>query len=144
MPGWLELRGLRCRGRHGAYPEEREVERDLLVDLAVLTDLAAAIGTDDLASTIDLAELGAVARETVAGTSRALLESVASDVADAVLERFAAASEVRVRVAKPDPPGLEAREEAAEISRARPRARRSGSPSPSGRRGRPARRRGHG
>lgn len=144
LAGVLELRGLRCRGRHGVHPAERETERDFLVDLAVRADVGAAVRTDSLAATIDLAALAATAREVVAGTSRSLLERLAADVADAILERFAGAAEVRVRVSKPDPPGLDAAEEAVELRRARPRARPSGSPSPSGRRARTARRRGHG
>ncbi|MGH2499571.1 MAG: dihydroneopterin aldolase [Candidatus Limnocylindria bacterium] len=142
--GVLELRGLRCRGRHGAYPAERETERDFLVDLAVRADLAEAVRSDSLAAATDLAALAATAREAVAGSSRSLLERVAADVADAILERFAGADEVRVRVAKPDPLGLDAAEEAVELRRARPRARPSGSPSPSGRRARTDRRRGRG
>lgn len=117
IPGWLELRGLRCPGRHGAYEGEQDVEQPFMVDLAVrLADLRPAADADDLQATVDLAALAATAREIVAGPSRAILETVTLEIVRAILERFPPVAAVRVRLAKLDPPGLEATEEAIEIT----------------------------
>jgi dihydroneopterin aldolase len=116
LMGWLHLRGLRCVGRHGAYGGEQENERVFLVDVAVRLDIRAAAEEDSLSSALDLAALGAAVREVVAGRPRTLIEAVAVDVARDVLRRFPAAHEVRVRLAKPDPPGLGATEEAVEVA----------------------------
>jgi dihydroneopterin aldolase len=124
LEGWLEIRGLRCDGRHGAYPGEQDQSTTLLVDVDVRTDLAAAVTRDTLDATLDFAALAATAREIVGGPSRTLLERVCADVGHAILERFPAAREVRVRVLKPEPPGLGAAGEAATLTLARTSGRR--------------------
>lgn len=118
------MRGLRCRGRHGAYPGEQDAPRTFLVDLAVEADLAPAVAQDRLDAALDLAALAATAREVVAGPPRTLLESVAVAIANAILERFPAALEARVRLVKPDPPGLDAADEAVELALRRDAAAR--------------------
>lgn len=107
----MELTGLRCAGRHGAYPGERDVTRTLLVDVALTGDLGAD-GTERVVATT---------RRAVGSHSRALLERVADDVARAILAELAGVEAVRVRVAKPDPPGLDASLEAVTLSRDRRR-----------------------
>ncbi len=116
LEGWLELRGLRCAGRHGAYPGEQDMDRPFVVDLRVAVDVDAAAESDDLADALDMTSLAAEVRGVVSKQPRALLERVAVDVARALLAAFPCIEEVRVRVAKPDPPGLDAVEEAVEIS----------------------------
>lgn len=116
-----------------------------LVDVAVRTDLAAAIERDSLDATIDIAAIAQTAREVVGGPSRTLLERVSSDVATAILTRFPPVEEVRVRIVKPEPDGLGASAEAAAITltrTARTAARRA--PTRPAKRGPRARRRGHG
>jgi dihydroneopterin aldolase len=114
--GRLVLTGLRCVGRHGTSPALREVESTFLVDVAVLTDLGPAARSDDLADAVDLAALAAAVRDVVGGPSRALLETVVVDVASVLLERFSELREVTVRVSVPRPPGLDAAEEAIELT----------------------------
>lgn len=116
MVGWLQLRGLRCPGRHGAYPGEQQAQRLFLVNLAVRADLLRATESDALADAVDFAALAAAVREIVGGPPRALLETVAADVARTILARFPPVAVVRLRLAKPDPPGLGAAEEAVELT----------------------------
>jgi 7,8-dihydroneopterin aldolase/epimerase/oxygenase len=113
--GWVELQGLRCWGRHGVYPEEQASERLFLVDVAVRTEVGRPASSDDLSDALDLACLAQTVREVVAGPPRKLLESLAVAAAALVLQRFAQAVEVKVRVRKPDPPGIEAAEEAVAV-----------------------------
>jgi 7,8-dihydroneopterin aldolase/epimerase/oxygenase len=113
--GWVELEGLRCRGRHGVYPEEQASERLFLVDVAVRTEISQAAASDALSEALDLACLAQIVQEVVAGPSRNLLESLALAAATAVLQRFGQAVEVKVRVRKPDPPGIEAAAEAVSV-----------------------------
>lgn len=119
-PGWLEIHALRCDGRHGAYEGEKDRARPFLVDVAVRTDLSAAIERDSLDATIDIAQVAETAREVVGGPSRTLLERVASDVATAIFARFGTVDEVRVRIVKSEPDGLGASAEAAAVTLARP------------------------
>ncbi|MGI9147054.1 MAG: dihydroneopterin aldolase [Chloroflexota bacterium] len=115
MIGRLVIRGLQCTGRHGSTPAQREVESNFLVDLSVQTDLEPAASNDDLSRAVDLAALAATVREVVGGQSRVLLETVVVAIARALLARFAALEEVRVRLSVPQPAGLEAAEEAIEV-----------------------------
>lgn len=64
----------------------------------------------------DLAILTRSARDSVAARSRKLLERVAADIASAAFDELAGLDELTVRVAKPDPPGLDASSEAVAIS----------------------------
>jgi dihydroneopterin aldolase len=141
LEGWLEIRALRCDGRHGAYEGEHERTVTFLVDIDVRTDVGPAVANDRLEATMDLASLAATAREIVGGPSRMLLERVSADVARAILERFPGAREVRVRVAKPEPPGLGAAAEAATISLTRARLRAGAATTRGATRGRRAGRR---
>ncbi len=115
MEGTIEIKALRCRGQQGTTPEERARQQEYLVDIVVRTDLADAARTDDLASALDISLLAKVVREAVADRPRALVERITFDVARAVLARFPAVSETRVRVLKPEPEGLDASAEAVEL-----------------------------
>jgi dihydroneopterin aldolase len=142
LEGWLEIRALRCDGRHGAYAGEKQRTTTFLVDIDVRADLGPAVTQDALDATLDLAALAATAREIVGGPSRTLLERVSVDVARAILDRFGGAREVRIRVAKPEPEGLGAALEAAAISLTRaPRRRARAATTPGATRARRAGRR---
>jgi 7,8-dihydroneopterin aldolase/epimerase/oxygenase len=97
------------------YPEERASPRVFLVDVAVRTEIGTAAASDDLADTLDLAGLADTVRQVVGGPSRKLLETLALAAGSAVLQRFEQAVEVKVRVRKPDPPGIGAAEEAVSV-----------------------------
>jgi dihydroneopterin aldolase len=115
VEGTIEIRALRCRGRQGTTADERAHEQEYFVDVAVRTDLADAVRSDDLASALDISSLAQVVREAVAERPRALVERITFDVARGVLARFPAVSEARVRVLKPQPAGLGAEAEAVEL-----------------------------
>jgi len=58
-------------------------------------------------------------REEMSRCPRALVERMAGDVAAAILARFDAAEEVRARVEKQEPDGLDAAAESVELTLAR-------------------------
>lgn len=116
LPGWISIRGLRCRGRQGPTPADQQQAHDYLVDLAVSVDITDAVARDDLAAALDIAELASCVRDEVARRPRVLLERVAADVAHAVIERFERVAEVRVKIEKPKPEGLDAAAEAVELT----------------------------
>jgi len=116
IDGWISIRGLRCNGRQGTTPAERERVGEYLVDIAVRHDVGPAIESDDLAAALDISALASVTRDAVAARPRALVERIAGDVATSVLGAFAAVREVRVRVEKPKPDGLGAEAESVELS----------------------------
>jgi dihydroneopterin aldolase len=119
MPGRVIVRGLRCRGRQGPTPADQQQAHDYLVDVRLSLDLADAAARDDLAAALDIAEVASVVRDEVARRPRTLLERMGSDIARALLERFERVTEVRVKVEKPEPDGLDAAAEAVELTIAR-------------------------
>ena len=119
LTGWVTIRGLRCRSRQGVTEEQRAQESDYLVDVSVRTDLHDAVAEDDLTAAIDIAAIAATVREEMSRCPRALVERMAGDVAAAILARFDAAEEVRARVEKQEPDGLDAAAESVELTLAR-------------------------
>lgn len=77
----LFLSGIRCEGRHGANPGEKDAPQPFVVDL----DLEVRVDGDAIGDTADYRAITEAARDTVAGTSFDLLESIAAAVAEAVL-----------------------------------------------------------
>jgi len=116
LPGRISIRGLRCRGRQGPTPADQERPHDYLVDVALLLDIADAVLKDDLAAALDIAAVASCVRDEVARRPRALLERMTSDVARARLQRFDRVTEVRVKVEKLAPDGLDAAAEAVELT----------------------------
>ncbi|HEY1571864.1 MAG TPA: dihydroneopterin aldolase [Pseudonocardiaceae bacterium] len=103
MTDRITLTGLRVRGRHGVFEHERRDGQDFLVDITVWIDLDRAAATDDLANTLHYGELAERAAAIVGGEPRNLIETVAAEVADAVMvdERLHA---IEVTIHKPSAP----------------------------------------
>lgn len=104
MADRIELRGLRVRGTHGVFDHEKRDGQDFLVDLVLWTDFTAAAASDDLADTVDYGALALFARDVVAGPSCDLIETVASRIADGVMEMAPDAHAVEVTLHKPQAP----------------------------------------
>ncbi|MFV9632408.1 dihydroneopterin aldolase [Mycobacterium neumannii] len=105
MADRIELRGLRVRGRHGVYEHERRDGQDFIVDITVWIDLAAAAASDALADTLDYGALAQRAADIIAGPPRDLIETVAAEIADGVMddERVHAVEVVLHKPAAPIP-----------------------------------------
>jgi dihydroneopterin aldolase len=116
LPGRIVIRGLRCRGRQGPTSADQQRLHDYLVDVALSVDVADAVARDDLAAALDIAEVAATVREEIARRPRALLERMTSDIAQALLQRFDRVTEVRVKIEKLEPDGLDALSEAVELT----------------------------
>ena len=95
----IELRGMSFQGRHGVRSGEREQPQEFKVDIEVEADLKQAARTDRLSDTVDYTKLRAIARSVIEGPPASLLETLATHIAEQVLEVPGVAS-VSVRVAK--------------------------------------------
>jgi 7,8-dihydroneopterin aldolase/epimerase/oxygenase len=99
----VALRGLKARGYHGVFPEERAQGQIFVVDLVLGLDTRPAAADDDLAKTV---HYGIVAEEVVAvveGDPVNLIETLAERIAQACL-KHEGVHEVEVTVHKPDAP----------------------------------------
>ena len=122
MADRIELRGLAIRGRHGVFEQERANGQDFVVDITVWIDLVDAAASDDLADTYDYGVLAQRAADIVAGPARNLLETVAGEIAEDVMndDRVHA---VEVTVHKPQAPIRQTFADVAVVAR---RSRRGG------------------
>lgn len=99
----ITLRGMHFFARHGVLPHERRRGNEFLVDLELFTDTREAARLDNLEATVDYAAVYGMVREILEGESRLLLEALAENIAEGVLEQFAV-DRVVVTVSKLKPP----------------------------------------
>ena len=77
----LFLSGIRASGHHGARPGEKEEPQELVVDL----DIEVTVGDDEIAGTADYRGITEIVRAIVGERSFDLIETIAAEIADAVL-----------------------------------------------------------
>ena len=99
----IELLGVRAKGYHGVFPEERREGQDFVVDVIMTTDLSRAGASDDLADTVSYAEIAADVVARIEGEPLDLIEALGERIAADVLHRPEIA-EVEVVVHKPQAP----------------------------------------
>ena len=99
----VAVRGIRARGFHGVLPEERRDGQDFVVDVALSFDTRPAARADDLAFTVDYAQVAADVVAAVEGEPVDLIETLAARIAAGVLTD-ARVQRVEVTVHKPQAP----------------------------------------
>jgi dihydroneopterin aldolase len=102
----VEIRDLRVFGRHGVQDEERERGQDFVFDVEL--EVGERGTSDRLEDAVDYVGVARAVREVSDASQYALLEALASAVADELKRRFSPEC-VRVRVRKPEvrPAGLD-------------------------------------
>jgi 7,8-dihydroneopterin aldolase/epimerase/oxygenase len=102
----VEVRDLRVFGRHGVHGDERERGQDFVFDVEL--EVGERGTSDRLEDAVDYVAVARTVQEVSDERQYALLEALASAVADELGGRFAP-ERVRVRVRKPEirPAGLE-------------------------------------
>ena len=98
------LTGLELFGKHGCSAEERKYSQPFVVDAELYFDISKAAATDDLAETIDYVAVLADIKAIVEGTSRNLIETVAQEIAAALLNKYPILDAVKIILHKPAPP----------------------------------------
>ncbi len=96
------LEGLRFYAYHGVNPEERTQGQRFTVDVSLTTDLRLAGRSDDLQQTINYSTVNKRIRAIVEGPPRQLIETVAEEIAAALLGEFDRVAAVTVTVRKPE------------------------------------------
>ncbi|WP_458415232.1 dihydroneopterin aldolase [Schinkia sp. CFF1] len=91
-------------GYHGVLPEENRLGQRFIVDLALELELKNAGQTDDLNETVNYADVYALTQEIVEGAPYKLIETVAEQLAQALLTSFPKVAFCTVKIIKPDPP----------------------------------------
>ena len=101
--GIIRLKDIKIYAFHGCLVEEEQIGSDYLVNLWVTCDLLKASTTDQLQDTVDYVMLQNIVREEMAIRSK-LLEHVSKRIINAILEKIEKVQEVKVSIAKRNPP----------------------------------------
>lgn len=99
----IQLTGIRSYGYTGYLSEERVLGQWFEVDLTLWLDLAPAGESDDIADTLDYREAIATVKQLVKESKFALVEKLASAIADTILQ-IEQVQQVRVKLSKPAAP----------------------------------------
>jgi dihydroneopterin aldolase len=100
-PDRITIRGLSAHAHHGVYGWERERGQAFVVDAVLELDTAPAAAGDDLARTVNYAELAQALHAVLTGEPVDLLETLAQRLADVCLAAGPVQA-VEITVHKPD------------------------------------------
>ncbi len=99
----IRLKNIKIYAFHGCLIEEGQIGSDYVVNLKVQANLKNASITDELADTVDYVLLQNIVRQEMAVRAK-LLEHVAKRIIDSVLKQLEMVDQVKVSVAKKNPP----------------------------------------
>ncbi|MEN1966438.1 dihydroneopterin aldolase [Lentibacillus sp. N15] len=91
-------------GYHGLFPEENKLGQRFLVDVELFMDLKKPGVSDQMDDSIDYGRVYGMIKDILEGEPKNLIEAVAEQVADKMLQSFMLLSACTVKVVKPDPP----------------------------------------
>lgn len=94
------LSGIEIYGHHGCTAEEQTRGQIIKVDIEMNLNLSAAGKTDEISETVDYSKVLFDVEKIVAGESRKLIETVAEEIAEKILNDYKVDS-VKVTVHKP-------------------------------------------
>src|SRR5262245_61622745 len=101
MADRITLTGLRVRGHHGVFEEERKKGQEFVVDVTLWLDLP---DTDKLSDTVDYGAMATRVAEIVGGPPRDLIETVATEAAENLMRWDPRLHAAEVTVHKPNAP----------------------------------------
>ncbi len=102
MIGTTGCRGLRIDCVVGVYPHEREQTQPIVIDIELDYDFSAAASSDTVSDAVDYDRVVAGVTELVQRRQFQLIETMAEETADLLLERHASVMTVRLEIRKPN------------------------------------------
>ncbi|ERT07611.1 dihydroneopterin aldolase [Lyngbya aestuarii BL J] len=99
----IHIRQIRCYGYTGYLPEEQTLGQWFEVDLTLGLDLTKSGQSDAIEDTLDYREAIAIVEKQIKTCKFALVERLASEIAQALLQQ-PLVQQVRVQLTKPNPP----------------------------------------
>lgn len=103
MKDKVVVSGLAIHAKHGCHAEERRTGGPFEVDITVEGDFSAAASSDEIDDAIDYVTLMDLAKDEMS-KPRNLIETVAKELADRILDQFASVDNVEVTIKKLQPP----------------------------------------
>ena len=99
----ITLADINLVGHHGHHAAEKELGQRFEVDVDLFADISEAGRSDRLADAIDYQEVYGLVEKVVSEDRFSLLEALATDIAESILERFDVVG-VILRIRKPNVP----------------------------------------
>jgi len=100
---YILLKEIRCYAYHGVAPQENLIGNEYLIDLKLKVDISKAARTDEVADTVNYAEIHEAVKAEMSIPSK-LLEHVCGRIAKRLLAEFPAIEEIELRLSKRNPP----------------------------------------
>ena len=100
---YILLKQIRCYAYHGVAPQENLIGNDYIIDLKLKVDISKAAQTDEVADTVNYAEVHQVIMAEMAVPSK-LLEHVGGRIIEKVFQQFPALEEIELHLSKRNPP----------------------------------------
>ena len=100
---YIHIDHLQMHARHGVLPQEQLTGNDYDISIRIGCDISRAMHTDDVADTINYAEVYNIIRCEMDIPSH-LIEHVAGRIADRLTARYANISDIVLRITKLNPP----------------------------------------
>jgi dihydroneopterin aldolase len=104
MADLIEIKGIKSFGYHGVLESEKVTGQDFYVDVVLELDLTRASVSDDVADTINYAEVTDLVVREITGAPVSLIEKLAGNIADLIKTTYPQAAAVSVTVHKPQAP----------------------------------------
>ena len=100
---YVHIDGIRLHARHGVLPQEQLTGNDYIINVRAGYDISRAMQTDDVADTLNYAEVYNIIKEEMNIPSK-LIEHVAGRIADRLMDSYADISSVMLRITNCNPP----------------------------------------
>ena len=104
MSDQISILGIKAFGYHGVLPHEAVEGQEFIVDLLIILDLQTASRSDQLADTINYADLAQIVHNNIVGERVQLIEKLAGRIADEIKSAYKQILSVSVTVHKPHAP----------------------------------------
>lgn len=103
MTSYILLENIRFFAYHGVAPQETTVGNEFVVSLRLKTDIACAMESDDVADTVNYAEIHQAVKEEMDIPSK-LLEHVAGRIVRRLFNDFPTIERIDLKLSKRNPP----------------------------------------
>ena len=100
---FIHINNIRLHARHGVLPQEQLTGNDYIINVRVGYDISRAMQTDDVADTLNYAEVYNIIKKEMSIPSK-LIEHVAGRIADRLLDHYADINSIMLRITKCNPP----------------------------------------
>lgn len=100
----ITLKGIRARGHHGLFEAEREQGQVFLVDVVMTLNIHMAATHDEVNYTAHYGEVATTVQRFITGEAVNLIETLAVQIADAILTEQPLVEDVEVTIHKPQAP----------------------------------------